>query len=593
MQQAIKPCPFKTTASLTFSAACKDRTLQLLKPAPFTASLYLSNLPRLLVDVAVMGVGGGHLFEGDDAALDLGAAGVLELDGGVADVEVVAEDVVELEEDTGALGGRYVGDGDVAGEGGGVGTETPDVEVVDVEDAFDLFHAGADGSQRDAAGDGFEKDIEGFADDAEAGPENEGGDDEREGGIDPVAAGEEDAEAAGDDGGGGEGVAGHVEEGAAEVDVAGDAPEEGGDDAVHEDAGGGHVDHEAGMDGDGAGEAMDGFGGDPEGDEDEGAGVDEGGEDAGALVAEGLGAVGGAGLEVDGGEAEQEGEEVGDVVAGFGEEGQGVGAKAGDEGNDDVGQGGDEGDAEYSGRPFGGGGRDRVDMHRASVTGDGYGALADAAGVTGMEMAGVEGVGVGELGQDGQTGAETGPVFGEDDAVLGVAGLVADGAGEAGADLGGVDDGAEGCDVLGAVVDDAADAVVVDEQGESAGVFGHPGILNNRSPGWGRGFDFGDVEEHAVDEAAGLNEELAAGALELFRGGALAKDKPEAHGAGGGEQKRPGGELPKACVAEDHWRRDRHPEGPKNEDTADVSGAAVGRGDGCRAWEAMGSGGSK
>ena len=50
---------------------------------------------RWLMDVAVVAVGGfgavGHLFHGHDAAHKPLAAGVLELDGGVADLEVLPE----------------------------------------------------------------------------------------------------------------------------------------------------------------------------------------------------------------------------------------------------------------------------------------------------------------------------------------------------------------------------------------------------------------------------------------------------------------------------------------------------------------------
>jgi len=128
---------------------------------------------------------------------------------------------------------------------------------------------------------------------------------------------DEDAEAAEDDGGGGEGVAEHVQEDAADVDVAGELPEECGDEAVHDDAGGGDRHHEVRLDGDGSGEAVDGFDGDPDGEHHERERVDEAGEDAGTLVAEGALVGGGARLEVDGDEAEGQGEEVGDVVAGF------------------------------------------------------------------------------------------------------------------------------------------------------------------------------------------------------------------------------------------------------------------------------------
>ena len=91
---------------------------------------------------------------------------------------------------------------------------------------------------------------------------------------------------------------------------------------------------------------MDGGEGDPGGEDDEGEGVDEGCEDSGALVAEGFLGGGGAGLEVDGYKGEQDGEEVGDVVAGLGDEGQGVGSEAEDEGRDDVGRGERHGDLE-------------------------------------------------------------------------------------------------------------------------------------------------------------------------------------------------------------------------------------------------------
>ena len=93
------------------------------------------------------------------------------------------------------------------------------------------------------------------------------------------------------------------------------------------------------MDGYGDGEAVDGFEGDPRGEDDEGDGVDEGGEDTGALVAEGLLVSGGACLEVNGNEGEDDGEEIADVVAGLGDKCEGVGAEAEDEGGDDVREG--------------------------------------------------------------------------------------------------------------------------------------------------------------------------------------------------------------------------------------------------------------
>ena len=73
----------------------------------------------------------------------------------------------------------------------GLRAEAPDVQVVDVDDAFDLFHAGANVGQRDAARGAFKQDVQRLADDADAGPENERGDEERKDGVDPVLAGEQ------------------------------------------------------------------------------------------------------------------------------------------------------------------------------------------------------------------------------------------------------------------------------------------------------------------------------------------------------------------------------------------------------------------
>ena len=133
----------------------------------------------------------------------------------------------------------------------------------------------------------------------------------------------------------------------AQVHVAGHAPEQRGDHAVHQHAGGGHDHHQPGLHGDWRAEAMDGFNADPERDDDERGGIDEGGQHAGALVAEGPGVVGGARLEVDGGKAEQEGEKIGDVVAGLREQRERVGAQAGNEGDHDVGQRGHQREAQH------------------------------------------------------------------------------------------------------------------------------------------------------------------------------------------------------------------------------------------------------
>ena len=96
------------------------------------------------VAVVVVAGLGGHFADRDDAAVEDFAIGVFELDSGVVDVEVLPGEGVDLEQDAVALGRRNVVDGDVAGEGVGLGSEAPDVKVVDVLDALDSFEAGAD-----------------------------------------------------------------------------------------------------------------------------------------------------------------------------------------------------------------------------------------------------------------------------------------------------------------------------------------------------------------------------------------------------------------------------------------------------------------
>ena len=94
------------------------------------------------------------------------------------------------------------------------------MKIVNVEDAGDRLHRIADGGELHVARCALEEDVEGFADDANGAPEDHGGDDDGEDGVDPCHAGKEDGCTAYDNGGGGEGVAEHVEEDAADVDVA-------------------------------------------------------------------------------------------------------------------------------------------------------------------------------------------------------------------------------------------------------------------------------------------------------------------------------------------------------------------------------------
>jgi hypothetical protein len=166
----------------------------------------------------------------------------------------------------------------------------------------------------------------------------------------------------------------------------------------------------------------------------------------------------------------------------------------------------------------------------------------------------VEGVWVFKCRKLGQAFAQAGPAFGYDNAVLRIAGLIADGAGKTGADIGGIYFGAKARNVLGALVVDARDAVVEEKHGESATVFR---------------LDIVAIEEHAIDDAAGLHEEFAPRPLEFFGGGALAQDEPGSDGANGDDGGEPGGNLPCVTLQESHVVAGRSAGGPQFEDTAE------------------------
>ena len=70
--------------------------------------------------VAVVTVRAGHLFHWNYAAVELFAAYVLKLNGGVADVKSLPEHVVELYQNAGALRRRNVGNGHVTGQRAGI-----------------------------------------------------------------------------------------------------------------------------------------------------------------------------------------------------------------------------------------------------------------------------------------------------------------------------------------------------------------------------------------------------------------------------------------------------------------------------------------
>src|SRR6266568_3602672 len=112
-----------------------------------------------------------HLFDGNDASFQLfTAADVLKLDGRVDDLKVLSQDMAKLDQDAGTFRRWNVGDGHMASEGVRVRAETPDVQIVHIDYAFDVFHAGTNLMQRNAARRAFEQDVQGLADNIQAGP---------------------------------------------------------------------------------------------------------------------------------------------------------------------------------------------------------------------------------------------------------------------------------------------------------------------------------------------------------------------------------------------------------------------------------------
>lgn len=276
------------------------------------------------------------------------AGGSFELDGGVADIELVVEVLTDALEkvvvETGIFFHQVGGESDLGG------TEGPDVNVVDLGDFGKFVEILANGDGIDGVGYGVEGEIEGIGEELPGADEDKEGDEEADDGVEPDPAGEEDDGPGDHDTSGDTGVGGHVEEGPADVDVVFAAGhEEGGGGTVDENAEGGDPDDRATGDMGGFVETLDGLPDDgPDADKEE-EGVEEGGEDGGTLPAVGAAGAGGALGEFGGDPGENEAEDVGEIVPGVGEEGEGLGEEAEDDLEDN--EAGIEDNADEKGLP--------------------------------------------------------------------------------------------------------------------------------------------------------------------------------------------------------------------------------------------------
>jgi hypothetical protein len=139
--------------------------------------------------------------------------------------------------------------------------------------------------------------------------------------------------------------------------------------------------------------------------------------------------------------------------------------------------------------------------------------------------------------------AEAAPGFGDDDAVGGIVEVVTDLDGQIGADV--ADVIGEGGNVLGALVGDAGDAVVVDEKAWGVG-----GVVRGKRR----------VGDGSVGDATHGGEQVAAAAFDLFRGGLFAGKQITGsdrcgrcgHCNGGYSSRRPQGQRQMVCDGREH-----------------------------------------
>src|ERR1700733_3449998 len=97
---------------------------------------------------------------------------MLELDRGVINAEALMQAAFHIAKNSLTDGGRNVGDGDMAGKRVRLRTNAPDMQVVNVVDAFDRAYGGCDPVQLHSPRSSFEQDIQSLAHNAVSRPQN-------------------------------------------------------------------------------------------------------------------------------------------------------------------------------------------------------------------------------------------------------------------------------------------------------------------------------------------------------------------------------------------------------------------------------------
>lgn len=280
----------------------------------------------------------GALFLGGlrhDVAGLRGKAGALELDGSVFDAKLLGGELLDGGEQAFAFVEMHVGNAGVKAEGVMAAAERPEMNIVDLLDAFDSEDGAGhlfDAQLRRTA---FEKNVRGLTKNAEAGPEDQQADGEAEKRVDPLRAGQANEDRAANDGDIREGVAEIVNQDAAEIEVAAATDKSERDSAVDSQRGDGGPDHPAFDHFDRRAKTHDGFVAEPERKQDEDESIGEGSESAGAVIAVRFFAVGRALSPAHGQIRNPERGNIGKIMDGVVQQGDAVAENAADDFRDD------------------------------------------------------------------------------------------------------------------------------------------------------------------------------------------------------------------------------------------------------------------
>jgi hypothetical protein len=257
------------------------------------------------------------------------AGHMFELDSGVVNAES-AKGVVDAFQNGVTRGMRHVVDQDVRAERARLRTNAPDMQIVNIQDAIHFAHGGRDFTQGEAAGQAFEKNIQGLAGDAPRRDHDERGEGDGKKRINGQPVGVMDHQRARENRHCTQSVAEHVDESRAQVEIILLAVAQGKHDAAVEGQGEqGNPEHDRVVDRFRANEPLNGLPDDEDRNGDQCDGVKESRENAGAMVAPGPGLIRGAALKIEADGGKQQSEGIREVVACVGKKGQAMGAQPG------------------------------------------------------------------------------------------------------------------------------------------------------------------------------------------------------------------------------------------------------------------------